>query len=407
MNGKLSMLFGCRYLSSRKSLSVINIISRVSIFAVGIPVAAMVILLSVFNGFDGFVKDMYGSFDAELLIKPTKGKVFDESRIDRRVLDGNRDIDAYSFVLEENVMLEYRGRQAVGVLRGVDSGYEYVVPIRELIVGGEYELLFGDMQQTVVGQGLAYELGVRTNLLSPVNVYAPRRGNISSMLPIDIYNSGRVFPGGIFALDLETDGKYIMTTIEFARDVLNYEGRASAVMISLKEGIDERRVAHELRAELGEDFYIMTRYDQKSAMYQIMKYEKWGIFFIIFLVLVIASFSLVGSLVMLIIDKRADIRTVFTLGGDVRFVRRIFSNEGLLIGIIGTAGGVLLGVLFCWLQQTFGFIKIGAQTFLVDSYPVRMQTMDIVWVIVAALAVNRIITKFTVSKMIPKSSIRL
>lgn len=407
MNGKLSMLFARRYLSSRKSLSVINIISRVSIFAVGIPVAAMIILLSVFNGFEGVTKLMYGSFDADLLVLPAAGKVFDEKAVDTKIFNAAGDIAAYSFVLEENVMLEYRGRQAAGVLRGVDSRFEKVVPIGSLIVAGDYELLFGDMQQAVVGQGLAYELGVRTNLLSPINVYAPRRGNVSSMLPVDIYNTARVFPAGVFALDLETDGTYMMTTMEFAREVLNYQGKASSVMVRLREGADQQKSANYLREALGDGFKVLTQYDQKAVMYRIMKYEKWAIFFIILLVLVIASFSLVGSLVMLIIDKRPDIRTILTLGAGVGFVRRIFHNEGLLIGAIGTAGGVIVGGLFCWAQQTFGFIKIGAQTFLIDRYPVQMQALDIVCVVAAALVVNRIITIFTVSRMIPKSSIRL
>ena len=184
--GRISSLFARRYLSSRGSLSVINIISRVSIFAVGVPVAAMVILLSVFNGFDGLVKSMYGVFDPELVVVPAEGKVFDIASVDEEAF-AEAGVESFSYLLEENVLLEYRGRQTTARLRGVDERYEGVVPVRETIAYGDYELRFGDMEQAVVGQGLAYDLGVKTALYDPLNVYAVRRGEYSSLLPIDGY----------------------------------------------------------------------------------------------------------------------------------------------------------------------------------------------------------------------------
>ena len=176
--GRISSLFARRYLSSRGSLSVINIISRVSIFAVGVPVAAMVILLSVFNGFDGLVKSMYGVFDPELVVVPAEGKVFDIASVDEEAF-AEAGVESFSYLLEENVLLEYRGRQTTARLRGVDERYEGVVPVRETIAYGDYELRFGDMEQAVVGQGLAYDLGVKTALYDPLNVYAVRRGEYS------------------------------------------------------------------------------------------------------------------------------------------------------------------------------------------------------------------------------------
>lgn len=403
--GRLSSLFARRYLSSRNSLSVINVISRVSIFAVGVPVAAMVILLSVFNGFNGLVRQMYGVFDPDIMILPAQGKVFDRSAADSAhvMVEG---VGAFSYILEENVLLEYRGRQTAAVLRGVDSSYEYVVPVRTTVTRGDYELRFGDMEQAVVGQGIAYDMGIRVGFADQIEVYAARRGDYSPLLPINGYSADGLFTGGVFSLDAETDSRYIFSTIEFAEELLDYRGRASAVAVHVNDGERVQAVKRRLAESLGDGFRVLTRYEQKADMYRILELEKLGIFFISMLVLLMASFSIVGSLVMLILDKKPDIGIMFTMGADTAFVRRIFVDEGMLIGGIGTAGGIVVGLTLALVQQYFGLIKIGAASFLVDAYPVRVQATDIAAIAVAALAVVWIINKFTVSKMIPKSSVR-
>lgn len=401
------MLFARRYMRSRKSLSVINIISRVSIFAVGVPVAAMIILLSVFNGFDSLVKSMYTAFDPDILVSPAQGKVFLAEELDVKGIERLPGVEAVSHTLEESVMLEYRGRQTLATLRGVDENYEYVIPIRELVTAGEYSLGNGEMNQVILGQGLAYNLAVNINLLTAMNVYVPRRVQFSSLLPMDGLSTGMLYPRGVFMLDADTDGTFAISSLDFARDLLEYPGRSSGMMVRLAPDVKPETAKQVIREAAGEDYRVQTRYEQKASMYNILKYEKWGIFFIIFLVLVIASFSIIGSLVMLIIDKRPDIRTLITMGGDVGFVRRIFVDEGMLIGTLGTLIGVLFGCLVCWLQQAFGFVKLGGNTFLVDAYPVVMQWQDIIIIICVTLAVNWVITKLTVSRMIPKSALRL
>lgn len=404
---RLSLLFARRYLFSRRSHSVINIISGVSAFAVGVPVAAMVILLSVFNGFEGLVKNMYGEFDPDIAISPTQGKVFERDSVTRSCLLAIDGVDQVSYVLEENGLLEYRGRQFIGMVRGVDSMYKSVVPIEDMVVNGKYELHFGDMQQVVVGRGIAYNLGINTALYDPVSIYTPRRGSFSSLLPIDAYKQRSLFPAGVFALDAETDTKYVIAPLEFAQELFDYPGRVSSIMVKLKDGADQEKVRAAIATTLGDEFKVLNRYQQKASLYKIMSYEKWGIFFIILLVLIIASFSVIGSLVMLIIDKQKDIRTIITLGAGVDFVRRIFIAEGMMISLIGAVGGMTLGLLFCWVQIRFGLITIPAQTFLVDSYPVVVKLSDMAGVVVTFVAVNYIITKFTVVKMIAKSRIRV
>lgn len=399
------MLFAGRYMRSRKSLSVINIISRVSIFAVGVPVAAMVILLSVFNGFDSLVKSMYTAFDPDILISPAQGKVFDAGGIDEGKLAAVKDVEVFSHMLEESVMMEYRGRQTLATLRGVDENYDLIVPIRDLVTAGTYRLGDRDNGQAILGQGVAYDLAARINF-DIVRAYVPRRVQFSSLLPMDALSAGNLNATGFFALDADTDGEYAITSIDFMRGLLEYDGRSSGIAVKLREGARQENAKQAIEKTVGEEYKVQTRYEQKASMYNILKYEKWGIFFIIFMVLVIASFSIVGSLAMLIIDKRPDIRILVTMGGDIPFVRRIFMNEGMLIGCLGTVAGIAFGVLVCWLQQAFGFVKLGGQTFLVDAYPVVMKPQDILIVAAATLAVTWVIAKFTVSKMIPKSDIK-
>lgn len=404
---RLQLLFARRYLFSRKSHSVINVISGVSAFAVGVPVAAMVILLSVFNGFEGLVKSMFRDFDADIAISAAEGKVFDAEDIPREKLLRIDGIGEVSYVLEDQALLEYRGRQAVATVRGVDSLYAGVVPIEKMISDGEYAMDAGAVVQAVAGQGVAYNLGIRTALYDPIKMYVPRRGSFSTLLPIDAYRIKEAFPAGIFALDAETDGRYVLVPLGFAQSLFDYGGRASSAMVRLAEGADADKVAAAIRSALGDGYKVLTRYQQKASFYQIMTYEKWGIFFIITMVLVIASFSIIGSLVMLIIDKRKDMRTVMNMGGSVGFVRGIFVREGMMISLLGAAGGLVVGLLVCWVQVAFGFVKIPADTFLVDAYPIVVQPLDIVVIIACFSAISYIITKFTVDRMIPRSAVRI
>lgn len=403
----LSLLFARRYLFSKKSHSVINIISAVSSFAVGIPVAAMVILLSVFNGFEGVVKQMYKAFDPDIAVTAYQGKFFERNSIDIEALKQIEGVENLSFVLDENGLLEYRKRQTIGIIRGIDSLFDQVVPIRDMVVKGEYAPMFGDIEQALVGQGVAYNIGVNTALYDPVRIYSPSRKSFSSLLPVGSYRTEQILPSGIFALDLETDSQYIIVPLSFAERLFDYQGKASSLAIKTTPESNPDRVRAAVSAKLGDSYKVLTRYQQKESLYKIMTYEKWGIFFIIALVMVIASFSIVGSLVMLIIDKRKDIRTVITIGATVGFVRSIFVKEGMLISTIGAVCGLLFGLGFCLLQQWLGLIKIPARTFMMDSYPIVIKAGDLIGIVLLFTVVNYIIARFTVIKMIPKTDIRL
>lgn len=393
----LAFFFARRYLNSAKSHSVINVISWVAAVAVGTPVAAMIVLLSVFNGFEGLVSDMYGEFDAEIAVRPTQGKTLDADITRERLLrtDG---VEQVAMTLEGEVLLSYRGRQREAALLGVDSLYDHIVPIDSMVVAGEWRLRFGELQQAVVGAGVAYDLNINVALYDPVELFVPRRGSFSTFIPVDAYRTGRLYPAGVFALDAATDGRYVLAPLAAVQELLDYPGGVSQAMI--KTTGDPAEVQKTLRRELGSDVQVLTRYEQKASLYAVMKAEKWGIFLIILLVMVIASFAIVGSLVMLVIDKQADLQTLRALGGDRRFLRSIFVREGMMIAGLGAGAGLAVGLAVCWAQQTFALIKIPARTFLVEAYPVVVRPLDIALVAVSFLAVNYIITKFTVAKTI-------
>lgn len=402
---RLPLFFARRYLFSKKSHSVINIVSGVSAFSVAIPVMAMVILLSVFNGFEGLIKSMYRSFDPDIRITPVRGKVFPIDSLPRErflAIDGVRDA---AYALEDNAVFEYRDRQAFGTMCGVDSLYRQVVPLDSLRTEGVFQLQFGDFPEAYVGQGMAYALGIRVNLNSPISVYVPRRGRVSPLLPYSFYKKQNIFPSGVFALEAEVDGKYVIVPLHFAQQLLDYPGQASSVAIRLEADASPQRVQQQIGQWLGDDYKIQSRYQQKESFYRIMMYEKWGIYFIILLVLVIASFSLIGSLVMLIIEKRKDSQTLVTMGADTKLLRKIFVAEGMLIYLIGAGGGLLLGVALALAQQYFGFLKLSGETFLIDAYPVEVHPSDLAWVIVTFVTVSYLISVLTVRAMIPKKEI--
>ena len=402
---RLPLFFARRYLFSKKSHSVINIVSGVSAFSVAIPVMAMVILLSVFNGFEGLIKSMYRSFDPDIRITPVRGKVFPIDSLPRErflAIDGVRDA---AYALEDNAVFEYRDRQAFGTMCGVDSLYRQVVPLDSLRTEGVFQLQFGDFPEAYVGQGMAYALGIRVNLNSPISVYVPRRGRVSPLLPYSFYKKQNIFPSGVFALEAEVDGKYVIVPLHFAQELLDYPGQASSVAIRLEADASPQRVQQQIGQWLGDDYKIQSRYQQKESFYRIMMYEKWGIYFIILLVLVIASFSLIGSLVMLIIEKRKDSQTLVTMGADTKLLRKIFVAEGMLIYLIGAGGGLLLGVALALAQQHFGFLKLSGETFLIDAYPVEVHPSDLAWVIVTFVSVSYLISVLTVRAMIPNKEI--
>ena len=373
----LPQFFARRYLFSPKSRSVVNLISGLSVAAVAMPVAAMIVLLSVFNGFESLVKSMCSAFDADLTVSARQGQTFAADAVDTAALRRIPGVEAMSFVLEESALLEHGDRQATATVRGVDDAYEAVFPLSDAVAAGEYRVRVGDLERLVIGQSMAYMLGVRTLADADVGVYAVRRGSFSSLLPFDNYTRRTIPLGGVYTLDLETERTYVLASLRMAQELFSRPGRVSGLVVRLRDGADAVQVRDAVAQQLGGDYRVRTRYELRASFYRIMTYEKWGIFFISLLVLVVASFSVVGSLAMLIVEKRRDIGTLRALGADTTLVRSIFRSEGLLICALGAALGVVLGVGATLLQQHFGLIEIPAETFLTKSYPVEFRPGDL------------------------------
>lgn len=398
----LASFIARRYLFSPKSHSVINRIAALSVVAVAMPVAAMIILLSVFNGFEGLIRTMTTAFDPDLTVTARQGTTFPVSELDTAALRHVEGIRALSFVLEQGALFEHGGRQATVTVRGVDDAYGEVLPIAETITSGAYGVRLGDLEQLVLGQSMAYQLGIRSLADADVAIYALRRGSFSSLLPAANFTRRTVPVKGVFTLDLDTEQQYALISLRLAQELFSYPGRASALLVAAAPGADAAAVKRAVAAVAGERFRVRTRYELKASFYDIMTYEKWGIFFISLLVLAIASFSVVGALTMLILDKRRDIGTLRALGADTRFLRAVFRSEGSLICALGAGIGVILGVGASLVQQHFGLIEIPAETFLMKSYPVEFRLTDLAAVLAAFAAVATLVSDLTVRSMIKK-----
>ena len=400
----LSRFIARRYLFSPHSRSVVNLISGLSVAAVAVPVAAMVILLSVFNGFETLVKSMYSAFDADLTLTPRRGQTFAQSEIDTAALRRIPGVASFSWTLEQSALLEHGGRQATATVRGVDDSYGEVFDLGDAVTTGEWRVRLGDLERLVIGQSMAWMLGIRTLADADVTLYAVRRGSFSTLLPMDNYTRRTEPVGGVYVLDLDTERTYVLTSLRLAQSLFEAEGRASGLVFRLTPDADVERTRESVSEAAGDSFRVRTRDELRASFYRIMTYEKWGIFFIALLVLVIASFSVVGALSMLIVEKRRDIATLRALGADTLLLRRIFRTEGLLICGLGAVIGLLLGVTLSLVQQYFGVIEIPAETFLTKSYPVELRLSDLFAVAVTFSLVSLLLADVTVRSMIKNTT---
>lgn len=397
----MNWFFARRYLFSSESRSVVNLIAGLSVAAVAMPVAAMIILLSVFNGFESLVRSMGTVFDADLTLTPRAGKVFRTDALDTAALGALPRIEACSFVLEQRALVEYAGRQATATVRGVDDAYYDVLP---LDVAPDPRVRIGDLERLVIGQAMRYTLGIRSLADAEVNLYAVRRGRFSSLLPVENYVRQRVPVGGTFLVDLDTEQTYLLASLRLARRLFGHDDGATALLLRLKPDSDAEAARQAVARIAGPDFRVRTREELQGSLYRIMAYEKWGIFCIALLVLVVASFSVVGALAMLIVEKRRDAATLRALGASTALLRSIFRSEGLLICSLGAGAGIVLGVGASLVQQHFGLIEIPAESFLVKSYPVEFRPGDLAAVVVSFGAVAWLLTGLTVRNMIDKKS---
>ena len=396
MLSSLKYLIAGRYVRSPKSHSVINMISAVSIVAMAIPVAAIILLLSIFNGLERMALDNMKSVDPDLSIIPREGTTFRVEELPSALLDDLADVEQYSFILEQSALAQMGASRAVVQVRGVDEGYTSVVPVAKNILVGEFTTRAEEEDYVVAAHGVMQDLSsLRTTAIGEsMQLYAINRTRISTLLPVGGYTRRELPIAGIYSID-EDNRSLVITSLKAAQSLFNYADRASAVEIRLRECASPQRLAEQLQAAVGEHFDVRTR-EERNSIYRLMALEKWGVSCIAVLVMIVASLSIVGTLVMVIIDKRDDVRTLRTLGARRDFVRDIFTAEGLLMALLSLVLGLVLGAGLALLQQHFGFVGIDAQTLQVNAYPVEVHLQDILLTVVAYAAVSYIVVKLTV-----------
>lgn len=363
---------------------------------------ALVIVLSVFNGFDNLVKSLFNSFDPDLKISLVEGKSFVPSSQQLNQLEKVPGVISFTKVVEENAMVTFRDKQWPVTLKGVDNNYLKVSGLDTMIVEGDFILNEKGVDYAVIGNGVSYYLSANIGAVYPLTIYMPVKTEGYSVDPKEAVNAYNIHPRGIFSIEQEYDQKYIIVPYRFAAKLLNDSLSISSIEVKTKPS-DTYSVQLSLQKIFGKDFSVKDRYQQKEIFYRIMKYEKWVIFFILSFILMIASFNIIGSLSMLIIEKKKDIATFQSIGGDNILIRKIFLNEGLMISTFGAVVGTLLGILVCWIQMQFGIIKLsGSGSFIIDAYPVAMKFSDIIFAFITVLALGFFAAWYPVKLMVAK-----
>ncbi|MCI6168164.1 MAG: FtsX-like permease family protein [Alistipes sp.] len=399
----LPLFIARRYLFAKKSHNVINIISAISAVGMAIGTAALIIILSIYNGFDELVKSTLSNVEPDILITPAKGKVFipEGEAFDR--IKANPMIGEYDLILQENVFVDYDGHQGIAKAKGVDSAFEAESPLAEHITNGEFSLHKGQLPQMVVGAGLAYKMGMNPAFLASAELYFPIRDrNFSLANPAASIETVRMRPSGIFSVNQQIDDDLMIVPIEEMRKLLGYEEEVSGVEIRLAEGStakDIRSAIKHIQKELGPEFKVLDRFRQNTSLYKMMRYEKAAIFLILIFVIIIIALNIFGSITMLIIEKKDDIETYRSLGATDQMLRRTFTLEGWLISLLGLAAGLVIGIGFSLAQQNFGFIKMPG-SFLVNAYPVILQWQDVLATIIGVALIGYIIALLPVRRNI-------
>ena len=401
---RLATFIAGRYLFARKSHNVINIISAISAIGMAIGTASLIIILSVYNGFDALIKSMMSNVEPDLLITPATGKTFTPKGNAFDWIYEQEDVKSMCCVLQEQVFISYDGKQKLAKAKGVDWIYESESTLGECMTKGEFRLHKGDIPMAVVGIGMAYELGIDPAFLSPVEIYFPARTRKFSMTnPAASIESTRVWPSGIFAVNADIDKELMILPIGKMQELLEYDSDVvSGIEIRLADGVSRkefRNLKKQMSEILGPGYLVKDRYQQNESLYKMMKYEKAAIFMILIFVVVIIAFNIFGSLSMLIIEKKNDIQTLRSLGAKDSLIKKIFILEGWMISLAGLAAGLVLGIGFALLQQKLGFIKMPGH-FIVQAYPVILSWSDVLLTASGVTLIGYLIALIPASKSI-------
>lgn len=354
---------------------------------VGIGTMALIVVMSAFNGLENLVSGLYSSFDPDIKITAKAGKTFDAEKFPKDKIKKTKGVAYYCESLEETVYVRYKDNEGIATVKGIEEDFIAMSGIDSMITEGEMVIKSKDNNFAVVGYGIAYKLGLFIeNVFEPLRIYSARRNEISGMNPEQTFKLGNIMPSGIFMINQDFDMKYILVPLGFAKELLEREKEISAVEIGLEENSDEKTVKSEIAKIAGDDFVVKTRYEMNEIIYKTNQTEKWITYLILSFILVIATFNVIGSLTMLILEKKEDMKILLSMGAEKSVIKKIFMFEGLLITLIGGLGGLLLGALLCTGQQWFGFVRL--QGVITDFYPVKLMPFDFIAVISTVLLIG-------------------
>jgi len=374
----LHFLFAWRYFRAKKSTNAINIISWISIAAVTIGTAALILVLSVFNGFEGLVKSLYSAFYPDIRISASVGKVITVTDDQLQKLKGLAGINNYSLVAEEKALLQNGDYQSVIFLKGVDENYRYVTGVEDHLIRGNYNVGTKDAPLLILGSGVENAVGVQSDRnIVALNVYLPKKSSSEIIDPFSDISSDSINTAGTFVIQQDFDNKYAITNLDFVREMLGLApNQFSGIEISLKQpdAADDAKLV--LQNLFGNNYKVQTRYEQNQGLYSVMRAEKWVIYAVLVLLMIVFSFTIVSSLTMLVIEKEKDISVIHALGGHRDFIQKIFLSEGLLIAVIGGVLGMMLALLIAWAQVNFKLIPLQGGSFLIDYFPVTLKPGD-------------------------------
>ena len=380
-----SFFIAKRYFLTNKKKNIVHIISWISLLGIAISTAALILVLSVFNGFEDLILKMYNSFDPHIKITSAEGKTFNSKDI---IID-HPDILVKSFVLEERVLLEYQQKKFIATIKGVSPSYRDLTNFDSLLVEGNYINDYDNKNIAVVGKGVAYYLSIGlNNMFEQLEVFIPNRTKKTLLNPTTSFNKGSLLPVGFFSIQNEIDQEYIIVPLQFIQKLSERENNISAIEIKLKNQNRMLDVQQELKNNLGSKFIIKNRLEQQEFLYKILNSEKLIVFLILVFIMIIAAFNIVGSLTMLILEKKKDIKTFQSFGATVKNVQSIFFNKSMLTIISGTLIGVFFGLILAFSQQKFGFISMGNGSFVVSAYPVLIKMTDVLITCITVLLIG-------------------
>ncbi|MEO5592642.1 MAG: FtsX-like permease family protein [Chitinophagaceae bacterium] len=394
----MNFLFAWRYFNAKKSTNAINIIAWISVLAMGTGTAALIILLSIFNGFEDLVKSLYADFYTDLKVSPVSGKILQLTDELKQKIATWPGVSAVSMTVEEKALLQNGDYPALVLVKGVDENYQKVTNVSGRMIRGKFLLGDADKPAVVLGVGVENALGIESDRsILPLTVYLPRKGmnKIEYADPLQSLGADNIAASGAFAIQQDFDNNYAITNIGFVKRMLGLQpNEYGAVEIAISDKEQAAQIKKGLEQLLGKNYRVETMYEQNRSLYTTMRNEKWFIFVLLSFILVVAAFTMIGALTMLVLEKQKDIQILKAMGSSNGQVQKIFLSEGLLLAVIGGAGGVLLAFIIGWLQVKFKLIKLQGSTFLIDHYPVKFLPADVILVFITVVLIALIASWF-------------